>query len=128
MPAILFLALLPSLMCDHRVLLPISVVSSIALITLIAYRIAHNFTLAIYLIGAFFAHPQHFPHLQYLHLDEITPVVVTSTHARRTAVPSLQTLVVFSELDDQLREIDFSGLATLTVVGAEDAGMFLAHG
>ena len=71
-----------------------------------------------------------FPHLQYLHLEEITPVVTTTTHGGRSAIPSLQTLVVFCDLDDQLSEIDFSGLNTLTVVGdgVEDAAVFLAHG
>lgn len=69
-----------------------------------------------------------FPHLRYLHLEQVIPVIGPPIHTGQIAVASLQTLVVFSELDDQLREIDFSRSITLVVVGAEDAAVFLACG
>jgi len=67
----------------------------------------------------------HFPHLQYLSLENVTPVVAQGAHARRVAVPGLRTLVNWDRADDYLKNIEFSNLDTLLVAGAEDVALFL---
>ena len=66
-----------------------------------------------------------FPRLRYLYTAGSIRATAPARKEPWVMVSSLETLVLFSNIEDQVREIDFSGVTALEVVGAQDAAIFL---